>query len=109
MALDIAAPAALAAAVALAERTGCLDDLRDTLRWLDSFEGGEHCVMSAAPPPYAFDFVIFERIDATWCPVFVGRLTYCAARARNGCTVPPTFSLSISSTRAPSTPSPANS
>lgn len=109
MALDVADPAALAAAVVFAESAGCLDDLRDTLRWLDTFEGGAHCVMSAAPPPYTFDFAIFERHDASWRPVFVGRLAYTAPRVRNGCTVPPTFSVSITSTRSPGASSPASS
>lgn len=109
MALDIAAPAALAAAVAFAERAGCAADLRDTLHWLDTFEGGAHCVMSAAAPPYAFDFVVFERIGAAWRPVFVGRLAYTAPRVWNGCTVPPTFSVSITSTRSPDASSPTSS
>lgn len=103
MALDVADPAYLRAVVAFAERAGCLDDLNDLLHWLDAFEsqGPTHCVMHAAAPRYAMDFVIFEQHNATWRPSLVGRLTYTHP---GGARAMPTFAVSFSTTRAPLSP-----
>lgn len=101
MALDIADPAAFNAAVTFAEREGRLDDLGEKLRWLDNYGGRAKtkCVLSAAPPPYAFDLVMFERAGRAWRPMFVGRLVYQTPDARDGHGAVPSFAVSITSTR----------
>ena len=101
MALDIADPAAFEAVVSFAEREGRLEDLGEKLRWLDNYGGRAKtkCVLSAAPPPYAFDLVMFERNGRTWRPMFVGRLVYQTPDARESHDAVPTFAVAITSTR----------
>jgi hypothetical protein len=107
MALDIADPAAFEAVVTFAEREGRLDDLGEKLRWLDNYGGHTttKCVLSAAPPPYAFDLVMFERNGKVWRPMFVGRLVYQTPDTRDGHTATPSFAVSITSTRNSTAPS----
>ncbi len=111
MALDIADPAYLEAVVTFAEREGCLHDLGEKLRWLDSFGGRARtrCVMSAAPPPFAFDLVMFAREGRAWRPLFAGRLVYQVPDARDGHEAAPSFAVSILSTRAPNASPPTTS
>lgn len=103
MALDIADPAAFKAVVSFAEREGRLNDLGAKLHWLDTFGGRTktRCVLSAAPPPYTFDLVMFERDGKVWRPMFVGRLVYQMPDARDGRRGAWTFAVSITATRNP--------
>jgi len=86
--------------VEFAKQKGQLEDFRSKLVWLDAYGGRSrsHCVMSPAPEPMAFEFVMFQKADTTWRPAFLGRLVYYKPDPRDTKTKP-RFAVTITATR----------
>lgn len=100
MAISIDDRAYFDAVVEFAKQNGQLDDLCAKLGWLDAYGGRSRsqCVMSPAPEPMGFEFVMFQKADTTWRPAFLGRLVYYRPDSRDAHTTP-RFAVTITATR----------